>query len=361
VPLQQQYSLTAGQSLQQANLGFPAYGLIVENITNQWYYESSRRRFIPPYQAGVTIPLVGLQTGTLQALPPGQIVQASPVPGEYLVATYFDAGVQAGGGINVSGISGPTPLPVSSLDLAQGGQPASPALGLTRLWADASGALHRLLTTGNDALEIDSSTALGGVLTGTLPNPGMAAGAAAANVGALGGDLTGSSLPNPVVAAGVITLAKLAANSVDSSKIVDGTIVSADIAVGAITTFSAVYGSSPSPTTTSTTAVDMPDMTITVNSPVACLYRIDFAGLFICTVGTGYYVLTCLVDGGVVSSNATQIIANATTSAFNHNHTYGYVGVAAGSHVVKMQWNVAAGTLQAYQTTRALSVLEVRR
>lgn len=39
---------------------------------------------------------------------------------------------------------------------------------------------------------------LGGVLTDTLPNPGMAAGAASANVGALGGDLTGT-LPNPAL------------------------------------------------------------------------------------------------------------------------------------------------------------------
>lgn len=39
---------------------------------------------------------------------------------------------------------------------------------------------------------------LGGVLTGTLPNPGMASGAAATNIGNLGGDLTGT-LPNPAL------------------------------------------------------------------------------------------------------------------------------------------------------------------
>lgn len=42
---------------------------------------------------------------------------------------------------------------------------------------------------------------LGGVLSGTLPNPNMASGAAATNVGSLGGDLTGT-LPNPTIADG---------------------------------------------------------------------------------------------------------------------------------------------------------------
>lgn len=41
--------------------------------------------------------------------------------------------------------------------------------------------------------------ALGGVLTGTLPNPGMANGAASNNIGTLGGSLRGT-LPNPTIA-----------------------------------------------------------------------------------------------------------------------------------------------------------------
>lgn len=44
-----------------------------------------------------------------------------------------------------------------------------------------------------------SKQPVGGVLTGTLPNPGMASGAAATNIGALGGSLTGT-LPNPAIA-----------------------------------------------------------------------------------------------------------------------------------------------------------------
>lgn len=46
---------------------------------------------------------------------------------------------------------------------------------------------------------IVSGDAAGGVLSGTYPNPGMAAGAAAANLGAAGGDLTGT-YPSPSLA-----------------------------------------------------------------------------------------------------------------------------------------------------------------
>ena len=48
--------------------------------------------------------------------------------------------------------------------------------------------------------------------------------------GTAGGDLTGSTYPNPTIAAGAVTLLKLAANSVDSSKIVDASITDTDIA-----------------------------------------------------------------------------------------------------------------------------------
>jgi hypothetical protein len=40
---------------------------------------------------------------------------------------------------------------------------------------------------------------LGGVLTGTLPNPGMASGAAASNIGTLGGTVLSGTLPNPTL------------------------------------------------------------------------------------------------------------------------------------------------------------------
>lgn len=58
---------------------------------------------------------------------------------------------------------------------------------------------------------------LGGVLGGTLPNPTMAAGAAATNVGTLGGALTGT-LPNPNIANSVVFNSMLANMLADTVK-----------------------------------------------------------------------------------------------------------------------------------------------
>lgn len=149
--------------------------------------------------------------------------------------------------------------------------------------------------------------------------------------------------------------------SITSAMIADGTIASADIGVGAITTLSAVYGSSSGPTTTSTTPADMPDMTLTINSPVACLLRVDFSGVFIVTAGAGYYQLSLDVDGAPPSSGLSIAIQNAPVGSFMHHQLHGYIGVAAGSHTIKTKWLISAGTLQAYAVYRALSVLEVRR
>src|SRR5499427_6610596 len=106
---------------------------------------------------------------------------------------------------------------------------------------------------------------LGGALTGTLPNPGlaalpansvgssqiadgsvaatdMAAGAAATNVGTLGGVLTGT-LPNPglvpvtsaMIADGTIQGADIATGAITTTQIADGTIATADLANAAVT------------------------------------------------------------------------------------------------------------------------------
>lgn len=69
---------------------------------------------------------------------------------------------------------------VNTVDITEGVIPANPAAGVARLWVDNNDVLHILDSVGTDESEISTRTVLGGVLTGTLPNPGLVAGAATA-------------------------------------------------------------------------------------------------------------------------------------------------------------------------------------
>ena len=111
---EQSFDIVAGQSLVSRNIGFPAFGLVVENITNQWYYEPLRRRYIPPYQSGASVPLIGSGVANLLCQAPGTATQATPIPGEYATASYTDGSVVAGSGVNV-GSQLSIPLPVARL------------------------------------------------------------------------------------------------------------------------------------------------------------------------------------------------------------------------------------------------------
>jgi len=159
-----------------------------------------------------------------------------------------------------------------------------------------------------------------------------------------------------------VAFGTIPANTITGAMIANGTVTYDDLANGAATHYSAVYGSSTSPTTTSTSAVDLPDMTVTINCPVDCLLRADFAGTFVVTVGSGFWFVQLAVDGNAMSNGQTQVIQNSALGQFQHVSTFGYYGVSAGTHTIKAQWFVSgATTLQAYQTYRTLSVEELRR
>jgi hypothetical protein len=111
--LEKEFAIRAGQSVDGLEVGFPAYGLLIDNLTNQWYYETSRRRYIPPYQSGVTVPLTGTSVARILCQAPGALAQAAPVTSEYAIASYVDQVMPGGLGIALGPLgSGPPARPV---------------------------------------------------------------------------------------------------------------------------------------------------------------------------------------------------------------------------------------------------------
>lgn len=147
-------------------------------------------------------------------------------------------------GTSVTSITGGTGITVS-------GTATVPIVGIT-----AGSVTNTQLGTGAAAANLGAA---GGALSGTYPSPTLAAGVAATNVGTLGGDLSGT-LPNPTVATvGAQTAANVAAGAVLANAATTantpGAIVKRDgggnITVGTVT--GALSGNATTATTLSST------------------------------------------------------------------------------------------------------------
>jgi len=166
-----------GKSLAGDSLGFHAYSLRIDNLTNQWLLEETSLAWIPPYSLGVCLRLYGTGVGIiLNQAPVGQ-PQLQPIPGEQTVGVYSDQLRTEVGGTPVRQFS----LVQTVSDLTQGAVPASPPVGITRLYASPDGSLHYILSSGTTYQLIDSNNIatyvgpqpLGGDLYGTINNGGV--------------------------------------------------------------------------------------------------------------------------------------------------------------------------------------------
>lgn len=198
--------IPGGQSIRGASLGFHAYSLRIDNLSNQWLQEQSTLAWVPPYALGTCIRMYGTAVALiLNASPTGQ-PQLQPIAGEYASGFFSDEYRTEVAGVPVRQFT----LVQTVSDLTEGPEPALPPVGVCRIWADPNGVLHHVHSDGTDATLIDTSTVLGGALVGRMPNP------------------------------------TLAPNSVGSSQIIDGSIVSADLAAGAATSLVGSYLSNSS-------------------------------------------------------------------------------------------------------------------
>lgn len=178
MPQYSPFVLKGGQSLMGASLGFHAYSLRIDNLTNQWLLEESSLAWIPPYSLGTCLRLYGTSVALVVNQAPVGQPQLAPITGEQSAMVFSDQYRTEVGGQAVRQFT----LVQSVSDLTEGPQPALPPVGVCRIWADSAGVLHHIHSDGTDATVIDTNTVLGGVLLGKLPNPGMAAGAALTNI-----------------------------------------------------------------------------------------------------------------------------------------------------------------------------------
>lgn len=159
-----------GQGLLGVSLGFHAYSLRIDNLSNQWLQEESSLAWIPPYSLGVVLKLYGTSVALLLFRAPTGQPQLQPVPGEYAVAMYSDETRNEVAGVPVREFS----IVQAVTDLTWGSQPALPPPGVTRMYADASGTLHYILPSGTDRTLIDTGNLAANV--NTLPLGGDARG-----------------------------------------------------------------------------------------------------------------------------------------------------------------------------------------
>jgi hypothetical protein len=124
---------------------------------------------------------------------------------------------------------------------------------------------------------------------------------------------------------------------------------------GAVARYSA-NGVAANPSTTSTTYVDMPDMQInfstTVVSNVMCWFAWCGNGS---VAGNGYNIIFNL-DGSQQGSQTFQAKAIPNNNEAMSG-TYMFTAVAAGAHVLKIQWAVQSGTLTNVGTLRNMNAL----
>jgi hypothetical protein len=175
--------IPSGESVVGQSLGFHAYSLRLDNLTNQWLQEESSLAWVPPYSLGTCLRLYGTAVAIiLNRAPTGQ-PQLAPIVGEYTSGFFSDEYRTEVAGAPVRQFT----LVQSVSDLTQGPQPALPPVGVDRLYADSSGNIHHLHSNGTDLTLVDPSNA--GTLLYPTFDPHYQA---LMNATALGGDLYGT-------------------------------------------------------------------------------------------------------------------------------------------------------------------------
>jgi hypothetical protein len=138
-----------------------------------------------------------------------------------------------------------------------------------------------------------------------------------------------------------------------------GKLTTDDVSNNAITQTAEAIGSAISPTTTSTTAVNMNDMAVTLTTSAGSSIVAILAGTFSHSTN-GNVVIAINVDGGI--GQGARVITCGTTST-NGVTIARFSGLSAASHTFRGLWNVLVGgtTATTNNTERSLVVMEFKK
>ncbi len=168
------------------------------------------------------------------------------------------------------------------------------------------------------------------------------------------------------IADSAVITAKLADGNVTSAKILDGTLTAADIADGAVTNlkltsqaipFSYTYHPDLA-ATTSTTWIDMPDMSVSITLARTSHLIIMFSATAYLEALGDSLNMRAKIDVETIPYPAIVVLTRETeTTISSHAFTWNLPNVSPGTHTVKIQWAIESGITTGYVSDRSLTVI----
>jgi hypothetical protein len=215
--------IPGGRSVQGLSLGFRAYSLRIDNLSNQWLQEESSLAWIPPYSLGTSLRLYGTAVAIILSQAPQGQPQPTPIAGEYAAGFYSDELRTEVPGVPVRQFT----IVQAVSDLTQGPEPGFPPVGVDRLWADTSGLIHHLHSNGVDTILTDPLQT--GVVSGAMIADGNVGQAKLFKPSVGTAELFDLNVTTAKLQDSNVTQAKLAKPSVGTAELFDLNVTTAKI------------------------------------------------------------------------------------------------------------------------------------